>query len=243
MGKQRLKKSAPLFKSKYIGIGDIMITTKTQLTIANFNSGEFPAEQTEFFHSLEILQKKIDNKLVEFRLANPEEQSTQELKLRRANLNKLYKFVNEARKKMKNEWDFKLNAYTDKFAQMIEGIVEAKNVYDKTFDARQAAEKHYKKSELKSYFNDINVFGTLLSFDEIMDDDWLNKTYDIEKAKKDICEIITKIKQALEQIEHSELQPGLKKFCKIRLFETLNLDTAMAETCKFGEKLSILNNL
>lgn len=216
---------------------------KTELAIANFNGNEFPAEQTEFYRSLEILQKKIDNRLMEFRIAKPEDLSTQEIKLSRATLNKVYKFVNDAKIKMKKEWDGKLNAYTLKFAEILDSVIQTKKNYDETFEKREIAFKTQKKKELEEFYNEVNIYGSLLPFDEIMDEDWLNKTYEMEQAKADMEAILERMKNALAEIEKSELQSGLKKYCKFRLFQTLSLDTAFKETGIFAESLVKINEM
>ena len=216
---------------------------KTTLIIPEFRTDEFPKQETNFYKSLEILSVKVNNKLDEFRKVDLEELSKQDLRIARATLNKLYKFINDARIRMKKDWDFQLNSYTEKFGNMLTAIDMVKQSYQESFDARETAEMHYKKKQLKEIFDNLNPFGEMLSFEDIQDKKWFRKSCEIETVTKEMQHIITEIWEALLQIDQTDFSDEQKIYCKVKLFEKLDLEDALEDAREFGRKLTILNNL
>lgn len=213
------------------------------ITMPKFNNNEFPMENSEFLLKLEDLEKKINLKLEVYKSANLEEMSIQDIKEDRASLNKLIKFLKEGKKAMKDAWAERLSPYENKLFNMLQKIEYIEKSYGDKIKLQEEIDKKYKREAIEKIFNSKNPFGKILSFESILESEWLNKSYNLSKIELEIDELFCKLKDALYVIDKEEMSEGLKKTCKIKLFETLSLEEALKETYSFAEKLSFLDEM
>ena len=119
---------------------------------------------------------------------------------KRAELNKIVKAIDDRRKEIKNEislpikeFEEKCNILRDLYKQSSENI----DIQIKKFENE---EKDKKKKEIEIIFKDKNNIEKL-TFENIFDEKWLNKTIKIENIEKEIISRLKEINDDLETIK------------------------------------------
>lgn len=210
------------------------------ITLPKFDSNEFPAQNSDYLKKLEDLEEKVNITLQLYKEADLGSKTLQEIKEARADLNKLTKFINDGKKAMKDAWFERLTPYEEKLRNLIGSIEYIEKSYGEKVREFEEIDRENKRKAIKQLFKISNIFGSMLSFDVVLRPEWLNKTYNLSKIETEIDDLIKKLKSSLYVIDMEKMSDGLKQICKIKLFETLELTDALAETRELAEKLASL---
>lgn len=220
------------------------MNSNNTLIMPCFNKNIFPFENKDFLKKLEEMENTLNIKIKSFEVA---EKDLETIKKDRAKLNKILIFLKTGKKVMRNAWLENLFVFEKKLENMIDRV---EGLEKEHAEKVKEEEKEYKKNKteaIRKYFYTKNRFGkiVLLSFGSVLEknEKWLNKTYTEEKIKTEIDELFEKLDDSLCLIEKENLSDGLKKLCKIKLFETLSLEEALKETYSFAEKLCFLDEI
>lgn len=116
-------------------------------------------------------------------------------KAERAKLNRIAKMIDERKRALKAEYLEPYNFYESKIKKLTAMVSEAAKKLDDQIKAVEDEEKEAKRAELEKYFNEQNDILSL-DFEDIFDERWLNKTYNINSAKVDIEDAIEEAREA-----------------------------------------------
>lgn len=113
----------------------------------------------------------------------------------RAKLNRISRAIDERRKAVKAEYLEPYNEFEKRIKELNGMILIASSKIDYQIKLIEDEEKEAKRTELEKYFNEHNDILTL-DFEDIFDERWLNKTYNINSAKIDIEDAIEEEREA-----------------------------------------------
>jgi hypothetical protein len=139
----------------------------------------------------------------------------------KATLNKLRTAIEDRRKEIKKQF---LEPYNDfevkvkEIVSMIDQPIKAIDVQIKTFENKAKEEK---RQLITEYFNDgVGDLAELLPLEKIWDDRWLNATFSLTAAKKEIDLVISNVTKGLDTISKlkSEFEAEVKD-CYLNTFD------------------------
>lgn len=161
------------------------------------------------------------------------EDGIKEAKADRAKLNALKTAIDTRRKEIKKEFLTPLQSFEKDIKEITSLIDEPIANIDKQTKAFEQAEKDKKKSELQRFFRDnAKDLGEIITFDQIFNDKWLNKTVSVMTATQEIMTTFEKISSDLSVI--GGLKSEFELQIKSKYLESLDLAEALREQ----EKLS-----
>lgn len=149
--------------------------------------------------NFEELKKGLALKLKEYKGLIYTEQSIASAKEDRANLNRLKKFLDDERKRIKKEFNEPVVEFENKIKELVSMIDEPIEEIDTQIKRYEETEKENKKNEIVKIFEKLNTEEMELS--RIWSEKWVNKTYSMTRVKEDITEIINKYKSEKESIK------------------------------------------
>lgn len=121
-----------------------------------------------------------------------------------ANLRKLRKSITDYVRDVKKEWnlpfdDFK--AQMDELTDLLDEPIEEINMQVKDFEQRAKDEKEEAIKEIFERLTAEAEEADYLSFTELWNDRWLNKTYKLEDIEKELAEAVEKNEKAVKSIK------------------------------------------
>lgn len=153
----------------------------------------------------------------------------------RAGLNKLKTSIEDWRKSVKAQCLAPYEAFEKKCKELSGMVEEASGAIDVQVKAFENAEKEERRAALsEAYGACIGTLATVLPFDRIFSDKWLNRSTPFESAVSELQASIEKVKTELEIIS------GMKLHCEQEVLDkylsTLSLASAMAENARIKER-------
>lgn len=146
----------------------------------------------------------------------------------RAELNKLIKAIEERRKQVKNIINKPYAVFEEELKEITALINEPVALIDKQVKAFEEKQKEEKKAAIKAtYDENIGDLAEVLTFEKIFDSRYLNQTYKLATAQKEIVDKIDTVKTDLETID--SLDSKYKLNAKDVYIKTLDLSKALAE--------------
>lgn len=159
------------------------------------------AEVIEF--NSEQLITELTNALAKYEGITYDDNNIVLAKKDRAGLNNLKSQIDGVRKSAKSEWNEPYIRFENEVKQLIalvEKPIQAIDIQIKDYEQRQ---KDIKRNSLEAYFNTtIGDNASLLKFNDIFNDRWLNVTFSEAKATDEIKAIITQFNNDLEIISN-----------------------------------------
>lgn len=157
-------------------------------------------------------------------------------KANKALLNKVAKALDNKRLSAQKAYMEPFNKGKDQYNELISIINEQSNKLKEGIDQLEERYKEDRKKELEIYFNSANSYP--ISFNQILDSKWLNKTTKIEDAKKAIDDKLININQTIYMIKSSfkdDLNTQL--YLLTFYFRSLDFNKSVEETTDFIEEL------
>ena len=122
----------------------------------------------------------------------------------RAELNKNRKELEDYRKNLKKEIMKPYQEFEDDYKEIIALIDDGIFNLDNQIKSFEEKDKQEKLEEIIKYFDEKNVdYKGLIDFDNIFQNEWLNKTYTLKKVQQDIDHIIARTNQDIEMFEET----------------------------------------
>lgn len=152
----------------------------------------------------------------------------------RAELNKLIKAIEERRKQVKNIINKPYAVFEEELKEITALINEPVALIDKQVKAFEEKQKEEKKAAIKAtYDENIGDLAEVLTFEKIFDSRYLNQTYKLATAQKEIVDKIDTVKTDLETID--SLDSKYKLNAKDVYIKTLDLSKALAENKRLAD--------
>lgn len=152
----------------------------------------------------------------------------------RAELNKLIKAIEERRKQVKNIINKPYAVFEEELKEITALINEPVALIDKQVKAFEEKQKEEKKAAIKAtYDENIGDLAEVLPFEKIFDSRYLNQTYKLATAQKEIADKIDTVKTDLETID--SLDSKYKLNAKDVYIKTLDLSKALAENKRLAD--------
>lgn len=152
----------------------------------------------------------------------------------RAELNKLIKAIEERRKQVKNIINKPYAVFEAELNEITALINEPVALIDQQVKAFEEKQKKEKKEAIKAtYDENIGDLAEVLPFEKIFDSRYLNQTYKLATAQKEIVDKIDTVKTDLETID--SLDSKYKLNAKDVYIKTLDLSKALAENKRLAD--------
>ena len=183
----------------------------------------------------EAIKAELSEKLERYNSLVVTEDSVSAAKKDKAALNKLKTALEDRRKEVKKDC---LRPYEDfeqkikELVGMIDAPVQAIDGQIKAFDEIKREEK---RTAIEAFFaENIGDLAPLLPFDKIFDPRWMNVTYKIEDAQKEIADRIFKTRNDIGIIKAMNLS-GEQQVLDVYL-RTLDMSAALAEKTRLEDQ-------
>ncbi len=134
------------------------------------------------------------------------EVDNKECKALRADLNRISKELNDARKAAKKQYESPLKAFEARCKELDQLILEPCAVIDGVIKSREEQERAEKFAELEAHYIEFcedNGFSLLLKkvkFERILKKEWLNKSFHIKKAFDEIDNAVAEIRADFDML-------------------------------------------
>lgn len=149
-------------------------------------------------------------------------------------LNKLIKAIEERRKQVKNIINEPYAVFEAELKEITALINEPVALIDQQVKAFEEKQKEEKKAAIKAtYDENIGDLAEVLPFEKIFDSRYLNQTYKLATAQKEIVDKIDTVKTDLETID--SLDSKYKLNAKDVYIKTLDLSKALAENKRLAD--------
>lgn len=154
-----------------------------------------------------------------------------ECKASRAHLNKIKKEVNASRKLIEQNYTKPLNEFKEFCKNLGAMVDECSASVDAAIKLREQRERQAKRDTLNDHFYEFcsdNGFRALtesVEFDQILNPQMLNKTYSVDKARREIEQRVAEIMHSLQTL--SEQQLFDRDGAMIEFFKSLSLTKAL----------------
>lgn len=205
-------------------------------------------EQSPITFNYEQLKEILTKKVEIYKTTVYTEETISLAKTDRANLNKLSKAINDEKIRVKNKL---LEPYTD-FETKCKELMAIVNTAGENVDTQiKAFEKVEKDEKLKQvmmlWIENAGEFQELIDFDLIFNEQWLNKTYSMNKVETDIKHITEKTKLDMGTIDGQIKDEALNKQAKAFYFKNINqasvLSLSLQEAVKVKETTEKLQEI
>ena len=149
----------------------------------------------------------------------------------RAELNKLIKAIEERRKQVKNIINEPYAVFEAELKEITALINEPVALIDQQVKAFEEKQKEEKKAAIKAtYDENIGDLAEVLPFEKIFDSHYLNQTYKLATAQKEIVDKIDTVKTDLDSLDSK-----YKLNAKDVYIKTLDLSKALAENKRLAD--------
>ena len=161
----------------------------------------------------EEVQKNLDELLAAYtgRVYTPE--SVKDAKADRAAVNKWDKQLGDALRAAKKLYTDPLEAFGQRIKAMQAQCKQVSGAIDQQVKAVEQAEREEKASSMRLVYRDcIGELEPLISFDRLLVPQWLNKTFDLARASKELRLAVETRREELRLIRlHHRIPAGLQR--------------------------------
>lgn len=177
-------------------------------------------------------QKVLDEMLKPWKgmtSATADELDIKTCKASRAELNKMKKQLEDGRKAVKRD----VNAPYDAFAVQVKSLVDTIDSYVKILDdsikVRENRLKEDRRNVMAQDYRDFApMIASIIPFDNILEPEWLNKSYGTGKAQREMYEKVERITEEYDTLREMEGTLEFYMEDKAVFFDTLSLKEALA---------------
>lgn len=176
----------------------------------------------------EEVQKNLDEMLAAYtgRVYTPE--AIKDAKADRATVNKWDKQLGDALRAAKKLYTDPLEEFSRDIRAMQAQCKTVSGAIDEQVKAVEQAQREEKEASLRLVYQDcIEELAPLIPFERLLVSQWLNKTYDLTKATKDLRQAIENIKSDMEAIRDTCGEDV--EACTTEYLKNLSINEAMRE--------------
>ena len=182
----------------------------------------------------EELEAAVRQKMASYENVVYTEDSMQQAKKDRAELNGLIKDIEDRRKIVKKIINEPYNVFEAELKEILALIQEPVGIIDKQVKAFEDQQKEEKKAKIRASYDEvIGYLESVLPFDKVFDSRYLNQTYKLATAQADIKSKVEKVRTDLETID--SLESKYKLNAKDVYIKTLDLSKALAENKRLSD--------
>lgn len=139
----------------------------------------------------EAMKSRLERMIEPYKDVTPEvvrAMDVKEAKACRADLKKMSKRLNDERKAIKSAYDEPLRAFEAKVKELDAMILKPCDVIDRCIKEREQMERNEREDALRQAFDDFApALAAVVSFDRILEPQWLNKSFGARKAEDAMC--------------------------------------------------------
>lgn len=182
------------------------------------------------------VRDKVKGLLTNYKAENYNEDNIDKAKEDKALLNTTSKKLNDERIRLEKEFMQPFNDFKDVVSETTLMIKEASSKIDEIVKEVENKAKEQKKAEIQKVYEELvgkEAISSIIHLDMVFDERYLNKTFEIDKVKKDLQDKIKKIVQDLEAIKNlkSEHELALTN----QYLKTQNLGEVIIENNRLNE--------
>lgn len=182
------------------------------------------------------VRDKVKDLLTNYKAENYNEDNIDKAKEDKALLNTTSKKLNDERIRLEKEFMQPFNDFKDVVSETTIMIKEASSKIDEIVKEVENKAKEQKRAEILKVYDEITekeAISSIIHIDMVFDERYLNKTFEIDKVKKDLEDKIKKIVQDLEAIKNlkSEHELALTN----QYLKTFNLGEVIIENNRLNE--------
>lgn len=182
------------------------------------------------------VRDKVKDLLTNYKAENYNEDNIDKAKEDKALLNTTSKKLNDERIRLEKEFMQPFNNFKDVVSETTIMIKEASSKIDEIVKEVENKAKEQKRAEILKVYDEITekeAISSIIHIDMVFDERYLNKTFEIDKVKKDLEDKIKKIVQDLEAIKNlkSEHELALTN----QYLKTFNLGEVIMENNRLNE--------
>lgn len=172
--------------------------------------------------NFEEVRKELSDALQEYKQFNVSENTIQEAKSKRANLNKFDKQLNDVRKSIKKQYLEPYETFETQIKHLSSLVSEVSKAIDEGVKQIEEREKNTKRLEVEMFYKELQI---VIPLDKIYKKEWENKTYKTADIMSELAELKSKVDSELDYItKHiSNDDILLKARIKARYLDTLDL--------------------
>jgi len=158
----------------------------------------------------------------------------------RAELNKLKSEIETKRKEIKAKCMQPYEAFEIKVKELVALVEKPINEIDKQVKSYEETQKEIKKNMLMMFY-EVNAgsLPTIIPFEKIFNEKWLNQTVKLQTAKDEMLSQINAISSGLSIID--DLKTAYTEQVKDKFIQTLDLSLALSENKRLTEQAEKLN--
>lgn len=180
------------------------------------------------------LEAAVRQKITDYENVVYTEENMQQAKNDRAELNKLTKAIEDRRKEVKKKINEPYDTFEKELKEVLVLIQKPVGMIDKQIKDFEDKQKEEKKASIKAvYDEEIGDLAEVLSFEQVFDIRYLNKTYKLGTAQEEVREKIKKVRTDLETID--SLDSKYKLNAKDVYIKTMDLSKALAENKRLSD--------
>ena len=182
----------------------------------------------------EELEAAVRQKMANYENVVYTEDNMKQAKADRAELNGLIKDIEDRRKIVKKIINEPYILFEAELKDILALIQEPVGLIDKQVKAFEDQQKEEKKSKIRAAYDEvIGDLESVLPFDKVFDNRYLNQTYKLATAQADIKSKVEKVRTDLETID--SLESKYKLNAKDVYIKTLDLSKALAENKRLSD--------
>lgn len=182
----------------------------------------------------EELEAAVRQKMANYENVVYTEDNMKQAKADRAELNGLIKDIEDRRKIVKKIINEPYILFEAELKDILALIQEPVGLIDKQVKDFEDQQKEEKKSKIRAAYDEvIGDLESVLPFDKVFDNRYLNQTYKLATAQADIKSKVEKVRTDLETID--SLESKYKLNAKDVYIKTLDLSKALAENKRLSD--------
>lgn len=160
-----------------------------------------------------------------------------ELKAARADIRKIIKNAEDARKAVKAVYTEPLKQFEADIKDILVPAHDAEDQIASVCTKRENARKEAKRQEIENiYLEYANILAEQVPLDRILETSWLNKTTSITRIEKELTDKVNKIAKDWESLQSNQESMPFYDEAEAVFFETLSLSEAINTNAKRVEE-------
>lgn len=188
--------------------------------------------------NFEELKRELIEKSEHYKTAVYTEETIAVAKQDRANLNKLVKAVNDEKIRVKNKILEPYTEFETQCKELMEIVKSATENIDTQIKDFEQKKKDEKLEIITNYFGEkVGIYKSLISFDLIFNERWLNVTYDLKQVQADIDHIIAKTKTDLMTIDNIVKNEETNAQARDFYFRNINNPSVLGESLNEAKRI------
>lgn len=149
-------------------------------------------------------------------------------KASRAELNRMKRQLEDGRKAVKRDMSAPYDAFAEQVKSLVDTIDQYVAILDESIKEREDADREDRRAELSQDYRDFApMIASIIPFEKVLEPEWLNKTFGIRKAQREMYDKVERITQEYDTLR--EMEDALEFYMedKAVFFDTLSLKEAL----------------